>query len=96
MMTGHLHAQGSASQKKFSGRKIQKQNLGTTVNSVASELSPIISSDGRLLYFTMGAGHPESIDRVPLEVEFDEHNRLFPHNPAVMTRLNRDSGVVRL
>lgn len=58
---GHLHAQGSASQKKSSGRKIQKQNLGTTVNSVASELSPIISSDGRLLYFTMGAGHPENM-----------------------------------
>lgn len=58
---GHLHAQGSASQKKLSGRKIQKQNLGTTVNSVASELSPIISSDGRLLYFTMGAGHPENM-----------------------------------
>lgn len=59
--TGHAHAQGSASQKRLSGRKLQKQNLGTTVNSVASELSPIISSDGRLLYFTMGAGHPDNM-----------------------------------
>jgi OmpA-OmpF porin, OOP family len=52
-------AQGSSSQKNIR-RKIQKANLGG-VNSNFSELSPIISPDGNLLFFTMGAGHPENM-----------------------------------
>lgn len=35
-----------------------KQNLGKAVNSVYSELSPIIAPNGKLLLFTMGIGHP--------------------------------------
>jgi len=38
----------------------------------------------------MSARHPESIDRVPLEVELDQHDRLFADDPAVMTRFDRD------
>jgi OmpA-OmpF porin, OOP family len=58
---GHLHAQSSTAQHNVRGRKIQKINLGSNVNSSSSELSPIISSDGRLLYFTMGAGHQDNM-----------------------------------
>ena len=38
---------------------------------------------------TMGVWHPETADRVALEVEFDQHHRLLPPNPTVMTWLDR-------
>jgi len=39
---------------------IKKVNIGPEVNSEFSELAPIISADGRRLFFTMGAGNPEN------------------------------------
>ncbi len=41
--------------------KIKKTNLGSEINSTYSELAPIISPDGNLLFFTMGAGHPDNL-----------------------------------
>lgn len=40
---------------------IRKENLGTAVNSKYSELNPIISPDGKVLYVCMGSDHPESL-----------------------------------
>jgi OOP family OmpA-OmpF porin len=40
---------------------LKKVNLGPEVNSEYSELSPIISPDGRLLFFTMGIGNPKNM-----------------------------------
>jgi outer membrane protein OmpA-like peptidoglycan-associated protein/Tol biopolymer transport system component len=40
---------------------IRKINLGPDVNSQYSELSPIISPDGKLLFFTMGQGNPDNM-----------------------------------
>src|SRR5687768_1747501 len=37
----------------------------------------------------MGLGHAEPTDRVALEVEFDEHHRLFPYDPPIVPRLDR-------
>lgn len=59
LSTEHVYAQGNSAQKNVR-RKIQKANLGQ-VNSVYSELSPIISPDGNLLFFTMGTGHPDNM-----------------------------------
>ncbi|MEM7038675.1 MAG: hypothetical protein AAF570_16940, partial [Bacteroidota bacterium] len=42
---------------EFTGKR---QNLGAMVNSSADELCPLISPDGRTLYFTR-AGHPQNI-----------------------------------
>lgn len=55
------HAQGSSTQKNIRDRKLQKINLGNEINGSYSELSPIISPDGQLLFFTMGTGHPDNI-----------------------------------
>jgi len=40
---------------------LKKTNLGHEVNSEYSELSPIISPDGKLLFFTMGIGNPKNL-----------------------------------
>jgi outer membrane protein OmpA-like peptidoglycan-associated protein len=39
----------------------KKQHLGNLVNSPYNELAPIISPDGKLLYFTMGKGNPRNL-----------------------------------
>ncbi|MDP4230178.1 MAG: OmpA family protein [Bacteroidota bacterium] len=36
----------------------KKQNLGRLINSPYSEIAPIISPNGKLLFFTMGIGNP--------------------------------------
>ncbi|MEP7234138.1 MAG: hypothetical protein ABI778_02470, partial [Ignavibacteriota bacterium] len=38
----------------------KKQNLGKVLNSPYSELAPIISPNGKILFFTMGIGHPSN------------------------------------
>lgn len=38
----------------------------------------------------MGVGHAQAVDRVPFEVELDQHDRLAPHDPAIMARLDCD------
>ena len=43
------------------------------------------------LRMAMGAGHPKSIDAYFLEVELDQHDRLFADNPAVMPRFDGDN-----
>ncbi len=45
--------------KKYNEQKIVKENLGEAVNSKANELIPIISADGKTLYFTRW-DHPEN------------------------------------
>ena len=37
----------------------------------------------------MGLGHAETTDRVPFEIEFDQHDRLPADDPAVMPRVDR-------
>ena len=37
----------------------------------------------------MGIRHPESADRVTLEIEFDQHDWFLAHNPTVMPRIDR-------
>ena len=39
----------------------------------------------------MRVGHPEPLDRVSLEVELDQHDRLVADHPAVVARLDRDN-----
>jgi hypothetical protein len=46
---------------------VKKVNLGPQINSPFSELQPIISPDGQLLFFTMGAGHPDNIGKDNLQ-----------------------------
>ena len=41
-------------------KETRKINLGTTVNSVYDEVAPIISPDGKTLYFTR-MNHPENV-----------------------------------
>jgi hypothetical protein len=48
-------------------RGYRKEHLGMKVNSPYSELSPIISPDGRYLYFTMGIGNPRNIGDAKLQ-----------------------------
>lgn len=60
----------SASEKPFVAKiniaentaqlKYNKENLGTGVNSVTTEVAPVISPDGKLLYFTR-TKHPENM-----------------------------------
>lgn len=40
--------------------KLVRENLGKNINSIGNELAPIISSDGKTLYFTR-ANHPDNI-----------------------------------
>jgi OOP family OmpA-OmpF porin len=47
--------------------KIRKLNLGNDVNSNYSELAPIISADGQLLFFTMGQGYPANLGEDKLQ-----------------------------
>jgi len=44
--------------------KMVKENLGKAINSVTKEINPIISPDGKTLYFTR-EGHPENIGGNP-------------------------------
>ena len=37
----------------------------------------------------MGLRHSETTDRVPFEIEFDQHDRLSADDPAVMARVDR-------
>ena len=37
----------------------------------------------------MGLWHTETTDRVPFEIEFDQHDRLPADDPAVMPRVDR-------
>ena len=37
---------------KETPKEIKKENLGKTVNSAGQEVAPVISPDGRTLYFT--------------------------------------------
>ncbi len=46
---------------------LKKVNLGPDVNSEYSELSPIISPDGKLLFFTMGIGNPANMGDAHLQ-----------------------------
>jgi outer membrane protein OmpA-like peptidoglycan-associated protein len=46
---------------KISG-EVKKENLGTAINTKAEEISPVISPDGKTLYFTR-ASHPENVGR---------------------------------
>ena len=39
----------------------------------------------------MGVGHAEATDRVPFEIEFDQHDRLPADDPAVVPRIDRDN-----
>ena len=48
-------------------QKIKKTNLGSEINSQYSELAPIISPDGNLLFFTMGVGHPDNLGEEHLQ-----------------------------
>ncbi|TDE16205.1 OmpA family protein [Dyadobacter psychrotolerans] len=43
-----------------SASKLVKENLGSAVNTAGLELNPVISPDGKTLYFTR-EGHPENI-----------------------------------
>jgi ubiquinone/menaquinone biosynthesis C-methylase UbiE len=38
---------------------------------------------------TMGVWHSKATDRIALEVEFDQHHRLVPHDPTVMAGIDR-------
>lgn len=40
--------------------QVRKQNLGKSINSEASDLAPVISTDGRTLYFAR-SNHPENV-----------------------------------
>lgn len=42
--------------------EIKKENLGTAINTKAEEISPVISPDGKTLYFTRSP-HPENVGR---------------------------------
>lgn len=61
------HAQGASSHRHTRSQKIRKQNLGKDINSIYSELAPIISPDGQWLFFTMGYGHPDNIGSEKLQ-----------------------------
>lgn len=45
--------------KKYNAQKFVKENLGEVINSKVNELTPIISADGKTLYFTRW-DHPEN------------------------------------
>ena len=58
----HVEAQSTAESHKVERfPKLRKINLGSEINSGYSELAPIISPDGKLLFFTMGAGNPNNL-----------------------------------
>lgn len=46
--------------KAFSKKKMVIENLGPAINSKAQDLNPVISADGKTLYFTRG-NHPENM-----------------------------------
>src|SRR6266851_8125823 len=46
---------------------------------------PLSSAESRM---TMSVGHSETVDRVALEVEFDEDCRVLAHDPAIMARFD--------
>ncbi len=46
---------------------LKKQNLGKLINSPYSEIAPIISPNGKLLFFTMGIGHPANLGEEHLQ-----------------------------
>lgn len=48
-------------------QRLRKLNLGPDVNSQYSELAPIISADGQLLFFTMGQGYPGNLGEDKLQ-----------------------------
>jgi len=43
-------------------QKTEVTNLGSSINSIYSELNPIISSDGRTLYF-IRSNHPQNFSQ---------------------------------
>jgi hypothetical protein len=45
---------------QLSAQQIPYENLGQLINSIYDELNPILSSDGKILYFCR-SGHPENI-----------------------------------
>ncbi|SDN06788.1 OmpA family protein [Siphonobacter aquaeclarae] len=46
--------------RSFTKKKIVLENLGSAINSRAQELNPVISADGKTLFFTRG-NHPDNI-----------------------------------
>ena len=59
----------SYAQEEIETKKVahKKQNLGHLINSPYSELAPIISPNGKLLFFTMGVGHPSNLGEEHLQ-----------------------------
>jgi outer membrane protein OmpA-like peptidoglycan-associated protein len=51
----------------------KKQNLGRFINSHFSELAPIISPNGKTLYFTMGIGNPQNLGEEHLQDCYVSH-----------------------
>jgi outer membrane protein OmpA-like peptidoglycan-associated protein/Tol biopolymer transport system component len=54
-------AQETSHTERVRTQTLKKANLGKEINSEYSELSPIISPDGKLLFFTMGVGNPANL-----------------------------------
>ncbi|MDQ1088832.1 OmpA family protein [Siphonobacter sp. SORGH_AS_1065] len=59
--------------KKYTDQKISKENLGESINSKVNELTPLIASDGKTLYFTRW-NHPENLGK-PVKEGDDEIER---------------------
>jgi outer membrane protein OmpA-like peptidoglycan-associated protein len=57
LFSSHIFAQDGGEAKKVFHKK---ENLGKLINSPYSEIAPIISPNGKLLFFTMGIGHPSN------------------------------------
>ncbi|MCY7349379.1 MAG: OmpA family protein [Cytophagaceae bacterium] len=61
-----IDAQVNVSPKAPKPEQVVKENLGAGVNSKAKELNPVISPDGKTLYFTRW-GHPDNLGKIVTE-----------------------------
>lgn len=55
------------------GQEFEVHNMGNSVNSSGDDYSPVISSDGKLLYFTSRRCSNDKGDRVKFDMKWDEN-----------------------
>lgn len=67
--------------KNIQNQKIVIENLGAAINSTAADLSPVISPDGKILYFTR-QDHPGNVVKEKQDVWYSELNADGAFQPA--------------
>src|SRR5262249_60962023 len=65
-------------------------SLGLHLTRVSLRARPAAVPTGRARLMTMGVRHAETGDRIALEVELDQHDRLVADHPAIVPGLDGD------